>query len=1208
MKSSTHKIKFIFFFAVVFIFACSLDVKAATPARVAKLAYDIEKVYIDNNDDTLHIQGWAFNVASDVGVAGHTKVEFKLSSDAGDISPVKTYLHSSYSLAPWLCEKAVNEETGKKENYCKEGSLAIGGTGFEVAFDLGSNDIKPGKVYKVMMKYNGLLGGGGDWKEISVAKSAYDATAIDYNKRKKDGMAMRIEGGTGTIKVTERSVKMVDASGNPLPSDTNFSSGTTYTIKGSPIKVDISPGRAGGINLYPVGVNAGGVTTAYVPSVFGQIGGGDRGSWLLIKTSEIADEGSNEVQFNNGIPQLPTPEGCEDPSKVYSFYYFFLGGWVNMPSGWTRNSAGAAGFNDKEVLDELELSEALNYKSFVVPIDKDTIGWFYTDYKKAMSNHEKKYFNDGNNYFFAYDWWCRENGECYDQYSGCKLDSSGNPTSECSPNKATRGELDDASYQNASVKLGTPLEGGTALKIKETQSSDGFKFSIQRYFSGSPYQISNPGSLARPVNTGKNEQYLHPAVFAMSICKGDPEQPNCDDEVDPAVCAGDSGTEVIFHESDELATCTIKKDNHSGFTIVEKEETGEYCEVACKDDLDMKFPTHKQTAAGQYFILDNYTPELKAKRTCVTSKIDSNKFISDKKDKEKDIAKLYNIWRDWVVINGDEDSSNYDGGGSKITVTETESGTCYKHTEVYDPVAKKNVPGPDQETGTYKVYKWEINASRGPNGTRYEGASGEFTKVEGSAGDTCEASTDKSKETYDADITDEMKEAERNYADILAEYGEMVNNYNKCYSWTDNVMNARTNGTEIESVSANTDRESYKFSFRPDLEFDYGYESPLEKDRSILGWDPFVWDESKYEDGELVEKEGFDISNRYWDKNSTTNSKYDQGGVQANGDSAKGLNAENLGLLICQTNTCSETGHLNTGHYFYTSSYVKREEEVKYTYHLPDVYTKIPTGIVTTDDSEMQTKLQLEDDAVPVNINTPAGTYPYKLTLTNIKDELRQSKESNNPDDDWEERFAGSTGNGALNENDSYVCNYDVINDIYIPGSPGILNYFYRIIDTYEINPLNRTLGYNWANSKGDRVREEIKQTAVSNALLEAEDSDKFVFKLTPLLMKEIRNHNARQPLGFANFDMACVPYVDGGGNRYNRGYHCESQFLTCLVQDGEGSGPTGSCYGVFDGSIRPYKAADDDYDIGDLNHNRDNLINKQRDIDCHEGGIEDAC
>ncbi len=1225
VKSLTHRTKFLLIFTIAFTLLYSIEVKAATVARVAKLAYDIESVSIDSADETLRIKGWAFNTASDVGFAGHTSLQFKLSSSDGSesISPKAVFLHSSYSLGRWLCDKDVNPSTGAPYDYCKEGSLAIGGTGFEVAFDLNSSEIKDGKTYKVMMKHPGMLNS--SWKEISVARAVIADNVMEFNKRRKDQMAMSIGGGTNTIKITERSVQMVGSDGKPLSPSQNFT-GASYSITGQPIKVDISNG-GGGINLYPVTVNSG---IAYVPSVFGEISGANGSNWLVIKTSKREDEGSNELQFNNGTPRLPDPEGCT--GEVYNFFYFFLGGWTDMPQNWVSNSAGSAGFNDGEILKQLEIDTNTVYRKFVVPIDKDSIGWFYTAYPKAMSNHEKKYFNEGNNYFFAYDWWCRANGECYDQYSGCKLDASKNPTSECNPNKATQGVLSMSEYQNASIMLGTPLSGGSALKINETQSEDGFKFSIQRYFSGNPYQIANPRSLAVQAKTGKNDQYLHPAVYAMSICKGD--KPQCDDSVDPAVClTGDTGTEVIFHESDELATCTLNKEVSSGFTIIEKEETGGYCEVACKDDLDIKLPSGKETAAGQYFVLDNYTPEIKAKRTCVTSQIDSQKFIEDKKGKEVDVSKLYNIWRDWVEINGQENGSNYEEGRSKINgpneiTSDVRKCYTFAYTTNEDNERVRDEEN-DVEVGTLRHYEWNINSSTGPNGTRYDGseAKGDFYKLDegGSLGDYCITSSesipdeaddedeynfqDKSKETYDREIEYELSDARRNYEDSLAEYSEMLNNYNKCYSWTDNVMNAIQDGTNLKSGTAGSEKDRYQFTFKPTLTFDYGYENPLERDRDVFA--PFTWGEEQYDDDRYVEQSALNTSNTYWAKGVTTDTKY-TGGVQANGNSPKGLNADPLGLLKCEGTTCSATGSLDTNHYFYTSSYVKREEDIQYTYHLPTVYASIPVGSVTTDEHKYDPRLQLAKDAVPVNINTPSGTYPYKLTIDNLKDELRREKSSNNPNDDWDDRFKGSKGAGALNEADAYVCNYDVINDIYIPGSPGKLNFFYRIIDPYEINPLGRTLGYNWANPKGDTAREEIKKMASDYGDMSNPndgEKDKFIFTLTPLIMKEIRNHNSDVMVngGFANFEMACTPYIDEYGNRMNQGYHCRSQFLSCLASGGDGYGETKSCYNTFRNNLNNYRASEDNYDLGRLNINRDKLISKQNKLDC-DNGIEDAC
>ncbi len=74
-----------------------------------------------------------------------------------------------------------------------------------------------------------------------------------------------------------------------------------------------------------------------------------------------------------------------------------------------------------------------------------------------------------------------------------------------------------------------------------------------------------------------------------------------------------------------------------------------------------------------------------------------------------------------------------------------------------------------------------------------------------------------------------------------------------------------------------------------------------------------------------------------------------------------------------------------------------------------------------------------------------------------------------------------------------------------------------------------------------------------------------------------------------------------------NQGYHCRSQFLSCLASGGDGYGETKSCYNTFRNNLNNYRASEDNYDLGRLNINRDKLISKQNKLDC-DNGIEDAC
>ena len=120
---------------------------------------------------------------------------------------------------------------------------------------------------------------------------------------------------------------------------------------------------------------------------------------------------------------------------------------------------------------------------------------------------------------------------------------------------------------------------------------------------------------------------------------------SCDDTISRARCEGTNGTISSFHENDNIRDCTLNTNANSGFDLVKASETKvtingvakTYCQVSCKDDFDISLPTNKSGYAGQYFVLENYVPTIKIKRTCATTRIDYNAFKQDLASLEQSI-------------------------------------------------------------------------------------------------------------------------------------------------------------------------------------------------------------------------------------------------------------------------------------------------------------------------------------------------------------------------------------------------------------------------------------------------------------------------------------------------------------------------------------------------------------------------------------------
>ena len=684
----------------------------------------------------------------------------------------------------------------------------------------------------------------------------------------------------------------------------------------------------------------------------------------------------------------------------------------------------------------------------------------------------------------------------------------------------------------------------------------------------------------------------------------------CPDEVNRANCYEQNGTKVKFHESDLLNTCTIEKNNNSGFTLVEKNETVGYtggptfCEVACKDDIDMELPTGKYAVAGTYFELNEYVRKIKATRTCVTTRISYSDFDEELKKQEEDLVKKYNAWQDWIEINGSASIASPSQDKSKIK-TESSTGSCCKWSKC---PANSEDCSPSCLADTH-YYSWSINSSFGTNYSetkvKYGGKSKTYSSC-GSSSTLANKIISESKSEYNTNIYNEMIRAENAYKNALIKYQNTINNYNKCFNWVDTTSNvsvkSKNNTHTLEDVNSSEDyKVNNVYKFKPTVTFEYE-----EKEKGTNDY-PTTYTYDYIKDVEYTDKNGnlkaYDTkitpitTKTYWETNGRAIDDYYETGTRRTSSYSTVRS-----VLNCSGTTCklSDTKKKT----FASSSYVLRTETYEFSYHLPIYSTTLPNGKIIQEGNyntfkktsyNESNRLLLKNEAVPININTERGTHNYSISVSNLvykestknNSDIRAQKkmENKNLDDKFEDRFKTSLVLSRSN-GDKYVCDYEVENDLYDPTTKDYM-YFYRPIDLTSMDPNDRAyynnIGYNWdylsstkEGNKAQRVKTRMESTGADYQ--ELTKTDKFEFTLTPGAMQTIRAYNKNNVYG--DFNMTCT-------NTNDRNYHCESKFLDCISNSN--ALYRNSCYNGID-SINAI-----DYQL--LKNNRESLKDKLDDI-----------
>lgn len=454
-----------------------------------------------------------------------------------------------------------------------------------------------------------------------------------------------------------------------------------------------------------------------------------------------------------------------------------------------------------------------------------------------------------------------------------------------------------------------------------------------------------------------------------------------------------------------------------------------YCEVKCKEDYVFGVPYKKSTESGRYFQI---SVSLKGQQDCYTTKLNYKKYTEDVAKKQAEIIDAYNDWLEnfenytFSLVEGDAVSCSAisckpdtDTNGNNTGDCTAESDNDYNHKKMIDH---------SDDFYTYEIKeetdKWIItNVKTGA--TRENPQFGDWTNTRKCKGCSLDGDCEWEK-TPDKHYAEEkegyktaIESAKQTLKQKMKELREIVDKYNSCaadHNYPDLQLASDPNmGLERNEENKKAFWDMI-YRYNPDIQ--YSYEEP-EPGISTTRWISSVQGEScehgmncdyMYSPDALVEAEKCadtsggkvkcsestsimdvdddshvstwycdgDIDNEYEQCNGSTNLEYFDENHWMVPDADLDTNPD-YKIQIGPNMT-------NSKHIITKVDYVHKIASSKGTYKTERVYySGHDDGDIKIEETpEHEIKNYDIVDGLPVGINTPTGTYYYKLTLNNF--------------------------------------------------------------------------------------------------------------------------------------------------------------------------------------------------------------------------------
>ena len=453
----------------------------------------------------------------------------------------------------------------------------------------------------------------------------------------------------------------------------------------------------------------------------------------------------------------------------------------------------------------------------------------------------------------------------------------------------------------------------------------------------------------------------------------------------------------------------------------------DYCEVKCKEDYIFGVPYKKSTESGRYFQI---SVSLKGEQDCYTTKLNYKKYTEDIVKKQKEILDTYNEW-----LENYENYKQYQWTQGKAMECTNQTCTANYYT---DANGNRNFSGCSNTPSTYDYYynvihsnkykyatiteqedKWVIEVNDGSiNPTQF----GKFKngKTCSASGNSCstsgeckvEKTAQKDWEDQKGDFESAAQGAKQTLKTLLEDLRQIVDKYNSCAADHD-YASKQTDKSQAYGEVAFWDMI---YRYNPDIQ--YSYEEP-EPGISTTRWISSVQGIScehgmncdfMYSPDALVEAEKCaDTSGgkvtcsentliKDVDDDTHESTWYCDGNIDNEYEQCQGSTtldyADEYHWMVpdedLDTGIDSEirigTNMTNSLHKITKVDYVHKIASSKGTYKTERVYySGHDDGDIKIEETpEHEIKNYDIVDGLPVGINTPTGTYYYKLTLNNF--------------------------------------------------------------------------------------------------------------------------------------------------------------------------------------------------------------------------------